>query len=80
MPKNTQKRNKKERKTDKWGHVHCKRFARMTYLENIAKRDITQFVVDDIPGNTLTTGKKLRNNAKRKSLYQHPQTVVAINN
>ncbi len=30
----------------------------MTYLENIAKQDITQFVVDDIPGNTLITEEK----------------------
>ncbi len=38
--------------------MHCKRFARMTYLENIAKQDITRFVVEDIHGNTLTTEEK----------------------
>ncbi len=38
--------------------MHCKRFARMTYLENIAKQDITRFVVDNIPGNTYATEEK----------------------
>ncbi len=52
--------------------MRCKRFAGMTYLENIAKPDIKRFVADDILGNTITTEKKSRNNAK-------PQIVVAIN-
>ncbi len=30
----------------------------MTYLENIAKRDIARFVADDITGNTVTTEEK----------------------
>ncbi len=38
--------------------MHRKRFARMTYLENTAKQDITRFVVDDLIKNTLTTLKK----------------------
>ncbi len=51
----------------------------MTYLENIAKQDITQLVADDI-GYTLTTEeKKSGNNAKRKNVFQHPLAVVAIN-
>ncbi len=50
----------------------------MTYLENIAKQNITQSVVDDIPRNTFTT-EETRNNAKRKNVFQHPQAVVAMN-
>ncbi len=38
--------------------MHYKRFASMTYLENIAKQDITRFVTDDMPGNTVTTEEK----------------------
>ncbi len=34
------------------------RFARITYLENIAKQDMTQFAVGDIPGNTSQQKKK----------------------
>ncbi len=60
ISKNTQKHNKNERKTDKWGHVFCKRFARMTYPENIAKQAITRFVADDIAVNTLTTEEMIK--------------------
>ncbi len=45
--------------------MHCKRFARMTFRENIAKQNTTQFVANDIPENTFTAEeKKSRNNAK----------------
>ncbi len=40
--------------------MQCKRFARMTYLENIAKQNITRFIADDIPENTLTTEEKIQ--------------------
>ncbi len=58
IARNTKKHNKKERKTDSWRDMHCKRFTRMTYLENIEKQDITRFVADDIPENTLITEEK----------------------
>ncbi len=47
----------------------CKRFARMTYLENIAKQDVTRFVADDIPGNTLTTEEKNQEIMQKKMCF-----------
>ncbi len=56
--------------------MHCKKFAGVTYLENIAKQGVTRFIADDIAGNNLTTQEK---KSKKKNVFQHPQTVVAIN-